>query len=191
MKLVVAAGTAEEMLIDGAYMLCPTFLGACTVQATRLVPGSHRWPQHRVPLESDAVYAEMPAGSVVFISGMTYHSAGGNSTDTPRLGMNLDFNAGFIAEEEVQVLSVSKATGTTCRDNKMSSSGQQLVLKSSRLCVSACVCACVACTCCVYVQAPPHIARHFPKQLQRLCGYDVRVLLPLTSRRHAAVKCYS
>ena len=94
-------------------------------QATRLVPGSHRWPQHRVPLESEVVYAEMPVGSVVFISGMTYHSAGGNSTDTPRLGMNLDFNAGFIAEEEIQVLS-----------------------------------------------APPHIARHFPKPLQRLCGYD-------------------
>ena len=101
-------------------MLCCAWL-----QATRLVPGSHRWPQHRIPLESEVVYAEMSVGSVVFISGMTYHSAGGNSTDTPRLGMNLDFNVGFVAEEEVQVLS-----------------------------------------------APPHVARHFPKQLQRLCGYD-------------------
>ena len=79
-------------------MLCCAWL-----QATRLVPGSHRWPQHRIPLESEVVYAEMSVGSVVFISGMTYHSAGGNSTDTPRLGMNLDFNVGFVAEEEVQV----------------------------------------------------------------------------------------
>lgn len=41
------------------------------------------------------------------------------------MGMNCDYHAGFVAEEEVQVLS-----------------------------------------------APPHIARHFPKMLQRLCGYD-------------------
>ena len=82
-------------------MLC------CALQATRLVPGSHRWPQHRMPLESEVVYAEMSVGSVVFISGMTYHSAGGNITDTPRLGMNLDFNVGFVAEKEIQVLSVS------------------------------------------------------------------------------------
>ena len=71
-----------------------------------------------MPLESEAVYAEMPVGSVVFISGMTYHSAGGNSTDTPRLGMNLDFNVGFIAEEEIQVLSVSASTNAECRDDQ-------------------------------------------------------------------------
>lgn len=97
------------------------------LQATRIVPGSHRWPQHRVPLESEVVYAEMQVGSVVFISGMTYHSAGGNSTDTPRLGMNLDFNAGFIAEEEIQVLSVSDMLLSCCPENADDSSAKSIV----------------------------------------------------------------
>jgi hypothetical protein len=130
-----------------------------------------------VPLESEAVYAEMPIGSVVFISGMTYHSAGGNSTDKPRLGMNLDFNAGFIAEEEIQVLSVSKASA---KERSLWATVSVEILISLSLSLSLCVCVCVCARVRVRVrvtgpQAPPHIARHFPKQLQRLCGYDVSV----------------
>ena len=34
----------------------------------------------------------MPAGSVVIIAGKTYHSAGANVTDRPRLGMNVDYS---------------------------------------------------------------------------------------------------
>ena len=125
-------------------MLCCAWL-----QATRLVPGSHRWPQHRIPLESEVVYAEMSVGSVVFISGMTYHSAGGNSTDTPRLGMNLDFNVGFVAEEEVQVRALHFPFSHSFPHTNLKSPCAEQVLS-----------------------APPHVARHFPKQLQRLCGYD-------------------
>ncbi len=35
--------------------------------ATRLVPGSHRWPEGRVPSEDQIVAAEMPAGSALFL----------------------------------------------------------------------------------------------------------------------------
>ena len=59
--------------------------------ATRVVPGSHRWPdrwltaaeQHALlPTDPDQIaYAEMPAGSAVIYSGGTIHSGGANSTD--------------------------------------------------------------------------------------------------------------
>jgi hypothetical protein len=75
------------------------------IGATRVVPGSHRWPQHRAPLDEESVPAVMPKGSVVIYTSHCYHSAGANLTDTPRMGLNIDYNAGFVAEEEIQVLS--------------------------------------------------------------------------------------
>ena len=48
--------------------------------ATRLVPGSHRWPRARVPESHEIADAVMPAGSAVIYLGSTIHGAGANST---------------------------------------------------------------------------------------------------------------
>jgi ectoine hydroxylase-related dioxygenase (phytanoyl-CoA dioxygenase family) len=83
--------------------------------ATRVVPGSHRWPdrwlspaeQHARPqLEPEQLaYAEMPAGSAVIYSGGTIHAGGANSTDGPRRGAHLSYCLGWLRTEENNVLS--------------------------------------------------------------------------------------
>lgn len=74
--------------------------------ATRVVPGSHRdhdvshyRPEHTVP-------AEMPRGSVVVYSGRTVHGGGHNTTDSTRIGINVDYVLGWLRQEENQYLSV-------------------------------------------------------------------------------------
>ena len=75
--------------------------------ATRIVPGSHRWPQFRQPLESEIAVAEMKAGSAVVYVGSAIHAGGANtSRDRHRRGMHVSFAAGWLRTEENQYLSV-------------------------------------------------------------------------------------
>jgi ectoine hydroxylase-related dioxygenase (phytanoyl-CoA dioxygenase family) len=96
------------------------------VGATHAIAGSHRWPRTRTPLPAETFQAEMPAGSVIIYTGHTYHGAGTNSSPVPRRGLNIDYIAGFVCEEEFQVLG-----------------------------------------------NPPEVARHFPRYMQKLCGYEI------------------
>ena len=66
--------------------------------APRIVPTSHRWPQHRQPLDSEAVACELHAGDVLLTNGHTYRSAA-------RSSLTIDYAAGFVAEAEIQTLS--------------------------------------------------------------------------------------
>jgi len=77
--------------------------------ATRLVPGSHRWPDRDLPvveqmqaaIDPDQIaYAEMPAGSAVIYLGSTIHAGGANVTDIPRRGAHLSFTLGWLRTEE-------------------------------------------------------------------------------------------
>ena len=57
---------------------------------TRLVPGSHTFPEGPEPgLEShpDEIRVEAPRGSVLLFNGMVWHSAGANRTDTARIAL--------------------------------------------------------------------------------------------------------
>jgi ectoine hydroxylase-related dioxygenase (phytanoyl-CoA dioxygenase family) len=91
--------------------------------ATRIVPGSHRWPDRQLsPLEQVAQpdpspelieYAEMPAGSAVVYSGGTIHGAGGNTTDAPRLGAHLSYCLGWLRTEENNYLAVPPKVAAT------------------------------------------------------------------------------
>src|SRR3954447_25559785 len=55
--------------------------------ATRIVPGSHRWPAGRIPTDDDPlVYAEIDPGDALFYLGNLWHGGGANTTDAPRLG---------------------------------------------------------------------------------------------------------
>jgi len=82
--------------------------------ATRVVPGSHRWPSRmgtvedrlgEQPSEDQIAYAEMEAGSAVIYIGGTIHSGGANTTDIPRRGAHLSYCLGWLRTEENNYLS--------------------------------------------------------------------------------------
>jgi len=74
--------------------------------ATRVVPGSHRWTD-RHPVDPDeAVTVTMPSGSVLFILGTLWHGGGANRTERTRLGVLLEYAAGWLRPQENHVLAV-------------------------------------------------------------------------------------
>ena len=53
-----------------------------------------------------AAHAVMKKGSVVIYTGTAWHSGGKNTTtDTQRIGLNVDYNLGWLRQEENQYLS--------------------------------------------------------------------------------------
>lgn len=75
--------------------------------ATRLVPGSHKWPYERELEPDEIAIAEMPAGSAVLYLGSTIHGGGPNTTEsTWRRGMHISYTVGWLRTEENQCLSV-------------------------------------------------------------------------------------
>ena len=48
--------------------------------ATIVIPGSHKWDDERVPLDEEAVPAELEPGDATIFLGGTYHAGGGNIT---------------------------------------------------------------------------------------------------------------
>jgi ectoine hydroxylase-related dioxygenase (phytanoyl-CoA dioxygenase family) len=76
--------------------------------ATLVVPDSHRWPADRRPAEGEAIAAKMPAGSVLFYAGSLYHAGGANRTARPRLGVILEFCAGWLRPQENHLLGVPR-----------------------------------------------------------------------------------
>jgi ectoine hydroxylase-related dioxygenase (phytanoyl-CoA dioxygenase family) len=74
--------------------------------ATRMVPGSHRWPASK-PDPAETVPAVMPAGSVLLFAGRLYHGAGANTTDRPRLGVVIDYVQPWLRPCEAHTLSAN------------------------------------------------------------------------------------
>jgi ectoine hydroxylase-related dioxygenase (phytanoyl-CoA dioxygenase family) len=77
--------------------------------ATRLVPKSHRfdhWPEFGRDYET--IPAEMKRGSVLVWVGSLWHGGGSNTTDEPRLGIAMNYCAGFIRQQENQLLGVPR-----------------------------------------------------------------------------------
>jgi ectoine hydroxylase-related dioxygenase (phytanoyl-CoA dioxygenase family) len=91
--------------------------------ATRVVPGSHRWPDRQLlpseqvmfhqPEPEQIAYAEMPAGSAVIYLGGTIHAGGANSTSIPRRGAHLSYCLGWLRTEENNYLSTPPALAAT------------------------------------------------------------------------------
>ncbi len=74
--------------------------------ATRVVPGSHRWPLERQAQSSELVAAEMQAGAAIIYLGSTIHGGGPNTTvDRRRRGMHLSYTLGWLRTEENHYLS--------------------------------------------------------------------------------------
>ena len=74
--------------------------------ATLVVPGSHRWDDERKPTLAEAVPAEMPRGSAVYILGSTYHAGGANRAGDARIGLLYGYCLGWLRQEQNQYLAV-------------------------------------------------------------------------------------
>jgi ectoine hydroxylase-related dioxygenase (phytanoyl-CoA dioxygenase family) len=91
--------------------------------ATRVVPGSHTWPDRLLtpaeqilehpPAPEQVVDAEMPAGSAVIYLGGTIHGGGANSSDVQRRGAHLSYCLGWLRTEENHFLSTPPAIAAT------------------------------------------------------------------------------
>jgi ectoine hydroxylase-related dioxygenase (phytanoyl-CoA dioxygenase family) len=82
--------------------------------ATRVVPGSQRWPHDRKPEPHEIADAEMAAGSAVLYLGSTIHGAGANTTAGEwRLGLHVSYVLGWLRTEENNYLAVPPAIAAT------------------------------------------------------------------------------
>jgi len=75
--------------------------------ATRLVPGSHLSDEAPNPLQPyDTIPAEMSKGSVLVWVGSLWHGGGANVTKERRVGIAMNYCAGFIRQQENQQLGI-------------------------------------------------------------------------------------
>ncbi|TDR73937.1 phytanoyl-CoA dioxygenase family protein [Paludibacterium purpuratum] len=103
-------------LPEGETMLnCMFAVDAFTADngATCVVPGSHRWPDERLPQADEAVSAAMPAGSVLIYLGSVVHGGGANCSDSTRTGVVLSYCLGWLRQAENQYLAVPPALART------------------------------------------------------------------------------
>ena len=70
--------------------------------ATRLVPGSHRWPGERIANESEVTQAVMPKGSVLFWHCRALHGLAASRSAARRTGIFHSFVVDWLAQEENQ-----------------------------------------------------------------------------------------
>jgi ectoine hydroxylase-related dioxygenase (phytanoyl-CoA dioxygenase family) len=75
--------------------------------ATRLVPRSHRLGNPEYGKAYDSIPGEMTKGSVLVWDGALWHGGGANRTDQRRMGLAMNYCAGFIRQQENQQLGVS------------------------------------------------------------------------------------
>ncbi|MFM7062436.1 MAG: phytanoyl-CoA dioxygenase family protein [Actinomycetes bacterium] len=78
--------------------------------ATRLVPGSHRGPKPEFGGDYPTVPAEMPRGSVLVWHGRLWHGGGANTTGEDRVGIAMNYCAGWVRQQENQQLGVPPET---------------------------------------------------------------------------------
>lgn len=75
--------------------------------ATRIIPGSHLLDHSPNPLESyESVPAEMAKGSVLVWVGSLWHGGGSNRTTSRRVGIAMNYCAGYIRQQENQQLGI-------------------------------------------------------------------------------------
>jgi ectoine hydroxylase-related dioxygenase (phytanoyl-CoA dioxygenase family) len=77
--------------------------------ATRVIPGTHTAPdspEYGSPY--DSISAEMPKGSVLVWHGSLWHGGGANQTDDRRIGIAMNYCAGWIRQQENQQLGVPR-----------------------------------------------------------------------------------
>ena len=75
--------------------------------ATRLCPGTHESDHSPNVLEHyDSIAAEMPKGSVLVWVGSLWHGGGANTTSQRRVGIAMNYCAGYVRQQENQQLGI-------------------------------------------------------------------------------------
>ncbi len=77
--------------------------------ATRIMPGTHladRSPDYGA--EYPSIPAEMRKGSVLIWHGSLWHGGGANATNEPRVGIAMNYCAGYIRQQENQQLGLER-----------------------------------------------------------------------------------
>ena len=74
--------------------------------ATRVVPGSHTWPEERLAKPEEIAQAVMPKGSVILWLSRTLHGAARSTADENRTGYFASYIADWIRQEENQYIVV-------------------------------------------------------------------------------------
>ena len=73
--------------------------------ATRIIPGSHKAASSPDLVTAyDSIPAEMSKGSVLIWHGSLWHGGGANTTSTRRVGIAMNYCAGYIRQQENQQL---------------------------------------------------------------------------------------
>ncbi|MDB4939217.1 MAG: hypothetical protein JWP87_6189 [Labilithrix sp.] len=80
--------------------------------ATRLVPRSHQAAEFPDPFgdHEGVVFAEMKKGSVLVWNGSAWHGGGANETDARRIGLAMNYCAGWVRQQENQQLGIPRET---------------------------------------------------------------------------------
>jgi ectoine hydroxylase-related dioxygenase (phytanoyl-CoA dioxygenase family) len=77
--------------------------------ATRIIPGSHLRDHSPVYLQPyDSVAAAMPAGSVLVWHGSLWHGGGANASPRRRVGVAMNYCAGYVRQQENQQLGIPR-----------------------------------------------------------------------------------
>jgi ectoine hydroxylase-related dioxygenase (phytanoyl-CoA dioxygenase family) len=77
--------------------------------ATRIIPGTHLAPSPNYGEHYDSIAAEMRRGSVLIWHGSLWHGGGANGTDERRIGIAMNYCAGYIRQQENQQLGLPPA----------------------------------------------------------------------------------
>ncbi len=72
---------------------------------TNLVPGSHK-SLDPVDQEAERVMVSMPRGSLLAWDGACWHGGGASTGDTERCGLNINYNVGWLRQQENQFVSI-------------------------------------------------------------------------------------
>jgi ectoine hydroxylase-related dioxygenase (phytanoyl-CoA dioxygenase family) len=76
--------------------------------ATIIAPASHHWAEAGPEEGTQTLRAVMPAGSLMIFLGSVSHAGGANFTSRSRLGVILEYCAGWLRPQENHVLGVPK-----------------------------------------------------------------------------------
>jgi ectoine hydroxylase-related dioxygenase (phytanoyl-CoA dioxygenase family) len=75
--------------------------------ATRVVKGSHKLPSPEYGVTYETTAAEMPRGSVLIMDGALWRGAGAHISGGRRLAISMNYCAGFLRQQENQLLGLS------------------------------------------------------------------------------------
>jgi len=85
--------------------------------ATRIIPGSHlRDHSPEFGSRHESIAAEMPRGSVLVWHGSLWHGGGANRTGRRRIGIAMNYCAGWIRQQENQQLGIPREIASRFSD---------------------------------------------------------------------------